>query len=483
MKLRAAVLIITLFIASKACAFEINNPFVKDTRSRELKYQYEVLKDDEKDRMNKRLLELNPSGYMTVDEYEALSEYKDKSTTEIAVPKVGTPSDFKYVPKPLYRIVKYNDPPGSVELSLGKRLYVNRQINAQGIVSPDYSMLVYPAIYYYTDSASVAADMFVIPLSKEGTNLNKILTANVAKRIPEPILSTDKAIDNYAAFRTLTPVDFNPDGSKLLIKQKIGSREDGIWQTRIYVYDFQNKVSYDLVEVRDAIVYFWEEYMNLRLEDKRWDIYPIGFDKENSERIIVQGFAFTGEKPVFLGTWSVDWQGTQSRIMSFDKNVDKQVSVNGYKVVQDGIEQYQDVIRQEEILKKESKYVLKQRKEERQRVIDEIKDDYKFAVRNLSDNYKEEYRDYKKLRSLAGTTEDEALQEAYKQYLIDQYNKDIEKNKLKIEKKKKEIEKLDTKIDELYKKSGETSTSGTPIDSNSTEYSENAASEPQAQSE
>ena len=145
--------------------------------------------------------------------------------------------------------------------------------------------------------------------------------------------------------------------------------------------------------------------------------------------------------------------------MSFDKNVDKQVSVNGYKVIQDGIEQYQDVVRQEEILKKESKYVLKQRKEERKRVIDEIKDDYKFAVRNLSDNYKEEYRDYRKLRSLVGTTEDETLQESYKQYLIDQYNKDLEKNKKMIEKKKKEIEQLDTKIDALYNKSGETSTS------------------------
>ena len=305
----------------------------------------------------------------------------------------------------------------------------------------------------------MASDVFVIPLSKEGTNLNKILTANVAKRIPEPILSTDKAIDNYASFRTLTPVDFDPDGSKILIKQKIGSREDGIWQTRIYVYDFQNKVSYDLVEIRDAIVYFWEEYMNLRLDDKRWDIYPIGFDKEDSERIIVQAFAFTGEKSVFLGTWSVDWQGTQSRIVSFDKNVDKQVSVNGYKVIQDGVEDYQAVQKQEEILKKETKYVIKQRIEERKRVINEIKDDYKYAVRNLSDNYKEEYRDYKKLRSLAGSTEDEVLQEAYKQYLIDQYNKDVQKSEKMIEKKKKELEKFDTKIDALYEKSGDSSIS------------------------
>ena len=68
-------------------------------------------------------------------------------------------------------------------------------------------------------------------------------------------MSTDKTIDNYAAFRTLTPVDFTPDGSKLLVKQKIGSREDGIWETSIYVYDFKNKVDYE----KEQSHYFCEE--------------------------------------------------------------------------------------------------------------------------------------------------------------------------------------------------------------------------------
>lgn len=445
--------------ANSVIAKEINfsNPFAKDPRAEEIKYQYNVLKDDEKYNMEKRILDLFPSGYMTVDEYEQMSEYKDRSNLKFVAPKIETPSDFKYVPKPLYRIVKYNDPPGSVELSLGKTLYLNRQINGQGIVSPDFSMLVYPAVYYYSDSASVASDMFVIPLDKEGTNLNKILTANTAKRLAEPILSTDKAIDNYAAFRTLTPVDFSEDGSKLLIKQKIGSREDGIWETRVYVYDFVNKLSYDLSEVRDAVVYFWEEYMKLNLDDKRWDIYPIGFDKTNPERIIVQGFAFTGEKPVFLGTWSVDWKGNQSRIESFDKNNTPSVSVNGYKVIQDGVEDFHAVEKQEKNNEKETKYILKHRKSEYKETIGGIKEDYKYNIRSLNDDYKEEYRDYKKLRSLAGTTENEELQAAYKQYLIDQYNKDLEKTQKKIDKYKKDIEKIDAKLDLLYEQNGESS--------------------------
>lgn len=436
--------------------------FGNDTRSRELKYKYQVQKEDAKSDMEGKILNLTPSGYMTVDEYEKMSEYKDKSNLEIQIPKFQIPSDFKYVPKPTYRIVKYNDPPGTVELSIGKQLYLKHLINAQGIVSPDYSMLVYPAVYYYTDSASVACDLFVIPLDSEGTNLSKILKANTAKKIPEPILSTDKSIDNYASFRTLTPVDFSVDGSKLLVKQKIGSREDGIWETSVFIYDFNNKVNYDLSEVRDAIVYFWQEYMDVNLDDKRWDIYPVGFDKNDAERIIVQGFAFTGEKPVFLGTWSIDWQGNQSRLITFNNNIKPVVSINGYKVIQDGIEPYEAVIKEEKVQKAESKQVRKNFKQQKKDAIRLIKEEYQYTVKGLKDDFKDDYRDYKKLRSLKGTTEDAQLQAAYKQYLIDQTNKDILKGEKLIEKRKKDIEKIDNKIENLYQQTGETSKT-TPV--------------------
>lgn len=420
-----------------------------DIRARELKHQYEVMKDDAKKEKNSKIYNLFPSGYMTVDEYEALSEYKDKSNLQIDIPKFQTPPDFKYVPKPLYRIVKYNDPPGTPELRLGNRLYKKRQVNAQGIVSPDFSFLVYPAVYYYTNSASVACDLFVVPLEDGDTNLNKILKANTAKKLPDPIMTTDKTIDNYAAFRTLTPVDFTPDGSKLLVKQKIGSREDGIWQTSIYVYDFVNKVDYDLFEIRDAIVYFWEEYMLMNLDEKRWDIYPLGFDKDDPDKILVQAFAYTGEKPVFLGTWCVDWKGNQSRLISFDKNYMPEVSINGYKIIQDGYETYSVVETEKKLQTKQSKEMKKLHKKNYKKIVDLIEEDYEFTLKDLKQDYKDEYRDFKKLRSLSGNVEETELQQAYKQYLLDQTNKDINKLQKELQKKEKQIENIDIKINKL----------------------------------
>lgn len=421
----------------------------EDARTQELKYQYKVMQKDAKKEKDKKIYNLTPSGYMTLDEYEALSEYKDKAQFDYQIPKVNTPSDFKYVPQPTYRIVKYNDPPGSPELMIGKQIYIKRQINAQGIVSPDFSMMVYPAVYYYTDSASIASDLFVIPLNDGDTNLNKIMKANIAKRIPKPIFSTDKSIDNYASFRSLTPVDFSTDGTKLLFKQKIGSREDGIWQTSIYVYDFVNKLDYDLFEIRDAIVYFWDEYMKLNLDEKRWDIYPLGFDVNEPYKILVQAYAYTDEKPIFLGTWSVDWKGNQSRLISFNKNYKPQVSSNGYKVVRDGTVPYDVVEKEEESLKEITKEMREENKKAKKEVLKLIDDEYKYTLKSLEMNYKDEYRDLKKLRSISGSTENPQLQEAYKKYLIDQLNKDIKKTEKEIQKKNKEIEKIDKGIEKL----------------------------------
>ncbi|MBD5401194.1 hypothetical protein HDR58_00105, partial [bacterium] len=75
-------------------AFELKNPFAKtdDTRARDIKYQYEVLKADEKKKMEGKIYNRTPSGYMTVEEYERMSEYKDRSRLESDIPQLEKPS-------------------------------------------------------------------------------------------------------------------------------------------------------------------------------------------------------------------------------------------------------------------------------------------------------------------------------------------------------------------------------------------------------
>jgi len=437
----------------KTKASKFRNPFgKKDYKSQEIQYLYNVQKEDLEYKRNKRVLDREETGYMTVEEYEKRSEYKEPSTFEVKTPKIERPSDFKYVPQPLFKIVKYNDPPGGVELKLGRRLFFNRQVNGLGVTSPDFTKMVYPAIYYYNDSGSVGADLFVIPLDQNENNMNKILKANASHREENPILSTDKAIDNYAIYRTLTPVDFNTDGTKLLAKEKIGSGEDGIWETRIYIYDFKTKKSYDLSAVRDAIKYYWKEYANLNLIEKRWDIRPLGFDAGYPDRVVVQAYGYTGEKPVFLGTWSVDCYGENSKLVTFDKDFMPKISMNGLKLQKDGAEQYQVVVTEEKILEKQGKVMDKQKKALDRAEIKKINEDYKYELKELTADYKDKYRDNKALQKFAGSTEGTELEEMYHNYQVEQTEKDIKKLEKKIEKTQKSIDKREQKIQKFENK-------------------------------
>ena len=81
------VLISPISVFANKVSDSISAPFkrVSDTRVKEIKYQYEVLKADEEKNIEGKIYNRTPSGYMTVDEYEALSEYKDRSTIWIII--------------------------------------------------------------------------------------------------------------------------------------------------------------------------------------------------------------------------------------------------------------------------------------------------------------------------------------------------------------------------------------------------------------
>lgn len=404
-----------------------------NVNKKEAKYEFKVAKQEEKEKFERKKLEKNPSGYMTVEEYNLLSAPKDRMTMEIEIPKNVTPADMVYVPQPAYKIVRYNNPPGSPEIRLSKTFYQRRQQNAQGIVAPDFTKLVYPSVYYYPNSGSTACDVFVINLEEAKSNLDKILTANVVHRFSEPILSTDKNNDNYFTFRTITPVDFSVDGSKLLAKEKIGNTKDGIWKTTPVVYDFTTNLSYSLIEVRDAIIYYWKENKNLDLEDKRWDIYPIGFDLNNPDWIIVNAYAFTGDTPVNLGTWTVSYKGEQSRLVTF-KNSEVQVSMNGYKLIQDGVVSPMVTEKEEKQLKRIEKEQAKIKKKEEKAEDKALEDAYKAKIKEMEAEFKEMQYDYNLRQRINGSTSGNEAVQKYNEIKAQQEEarqKALEKQKAK----------------------------------------------------
>ena len=405
-----------------------------DARKQEAQYINKVYKEDEKENMERKIKVVKDNGfdgYMTVEKYEIVSAPGEKTNRipeKYSPPKVERPSDMLYVPQPAYKMVRYNNPPGSPEISLKASFWKNKQQNEQGIVSPDYKMMVYPAIYYYPYSASVSCDLFVIPLDESQGYLNRIMAANVAQKIPTPILSTDQYQDNKGTFRTLTPIDFSEDGTKILAKEKVGSKYDGIWRTVPVVYDFEEERSYRLVEVRDAIIHYWKTNRGLNLDDKRWDIYPLGFVGERAEgsessrderragplkasegeRIIIDAYAYTGRKSIHLGIWSIDTRGEQSQLVSFDQK-DISIPTHGIKIVQDGVvaPPAKNVRASADFEQwKIDRLKNKNKKEDNKAQIKALKKEYKELAKTMDKELKEEIKYFDERNKIAGSTED-----------------------------------------------------------------------------
>lgn len=369
---------------------------------KEYLYQQKVLQKVEKEKYERGLLPF--SGYMSKDDYEELS--RDIPTSEIKVPEAKLPKDIKmkYVPQPTYKLTRYNNPPGSVELNIQRKFKFDRTFNAQGVASPDRKIMVYPVIYYYAKQQCTAGELYVIPLDTSLPDVQRLETANIAKRIPAPILSTSKDLSDEFTFRSMTPVDFSPDSLRLAAKEKVGNSYDGIWQTNLWVYDFETQSARELSEIRDAIKFYWLNTKGESLDDRRWDIYPLGFDSNDPQRIVVSAYGFTGGKAKFLGNWSIDYKGEQSRLISlFDPQA--QVGMNGFKLIQDGVVT-PDVVKAEE--KKADKKVKKKRKAEKKeakKVKKEKKHVYKQKVKEIKKETKQVKKQYNKLNRGSKPTE------------------------------------------------------------------------------
>lgn len=306
----------------------------QDKQVSEMIYKNKIDKQDTREKLRKS--RLPESGYMTLDEYEAKSRpLTKKEINENVLDKPDMPKDkrYVYVPQHRFKLVKYNDPVGSPELSLPRRLQFDRQINAQGIISGDYTKLVYPAIYYYAEGDCVSCDLFLIKLDSGLSDMEKVEKANILNKEPKPLLSTSKDINKKFMFRTLTPIDFSSDNSKLVVKEKIGYKHDGIWKTDLWVYDFNTKSGKNLTALREAIIHYWQKNEKVDLSNYRWDIYPLGFDANNDDRVMVSAYAYTGEAPKFLGTWSIDVNNNSAKLEDLT-GASLPVAIVGYKLAE-----------------------------------------------------------------------------------------------------------------------------------------------------
>ena len=88
----------------------------------------------------------------------------------------------------------------------------------------------------------------------------------------------------------------------------------------------------------------------------------MGFDANDDNRIILCAYAYTGEVPKFLGTWSIDVEGNNSKLEDLEGS-DFPVSVIGYRLAEDSIKDASEIEFEAKQAKEKEKAEEKQTKE------------------------------------------------------------------------------------------------------------------------
>ncbi|HIS89562.1 TPA: hypothetical protein IAA87_09090 [Candidatus Avigastranaerophilus faecigallinarum] len=265
---------------------------------------------------------------ITMDDYYKLSAEKKRKDFIIPEPSFEQNSEI-ILPDPHYRVVSYNSPPGQRNIDLTK-LVAQRTIASPGILSPDNKKMVYTKCFFYPKYSQTSSSAYYIPV-KENINdaYEALFKTNVMQGDVNPIVTVGMDYLQEYQFKTLFPIDWSKDSTKIAFKEKIGSNLYETWQTNVIIYDFKSKSWKRLTAVREAIIYWWRQNKHIELKDYLWDIFPIGWDKNNPDRLIVYAYAFTKDKPLFLGTWSIDYNEEKSELISID-STNVQIDLNGF---------------------------------------------------------------------------------------------------------------------------------------------------------
>ncbi|MBQ3641305.1 hypothetical protein II906_05215 [bacterium] len=263
---------------------------------------------------------------ITMDEYYALAAEKLRKDFVIPEPEFEQEEGFD-LPDPHFRVIRYNTPPGQRNLDTTK-LVSEHKANSAGILSPDKSKMVYTQSVFFPMYAQTASSAYFIPIDKEQDAYDILYKVNAVQQEMKPIVTVGMEGFLKNQFKTLFPIDWSKDSTKIAFKEKVGSNLFDVWQTNVIIYDFNTGKWKRLTAVREAIIYYWRK-QNIDLKDYLWDIYPVGWDKNEPDNLVVYAYAFTDTRPLFLGTWSIDFIEEKSKLIS-PSATSVQIDLNGF---------------------------------------------------------------------------------------------------------------------------------------------------------
>lgn len=246
---------------------------------------------------------------------------------------------------------KYNSAPGSRELNLEK-LQKDKIARSLGVISPDFKLMAYTECYFHPSNRQTSSALYIYPLDTSKGKKQRVTEADIfAGAKKTPLISTTHETLKQALFSSFTIVDWSKDNKKVLLKEKIGSSYDGIYQTNIWVYflddkntnsdkSSDNKNSKEgsiypygrkYERLNDVIKQYWFYTDRLNLNRYRWNVKPLGFLAENENIIVCAAYTYDekNREHIFLGSWSIDISSGEVNLLSTSASDNFEISTNG----------------------------------------------------------------------------------------------------------------------------------------------------------
>ncbi|MBE7706719.1 MAG: hypothetical protein E7Z91_05715 [Cyanobacteria bacterium SIG30] len=219
-------------------------------------------------------------------------------------------------------ILKYNIPAGGMEVNLSD-VKKYSSVNSLGVADESLSKIAYVTHYYYPSTNQIASELYIAPLDKSFSKKDRFKKVNILNAQKTNLLKSGVEMVKDDYFSSLTILDWSKYANFILVKEKIGSLNTGLFTTNLYkvnISDYCETLSVEKIDFEEPIKNFWSNQLSLRLNFYRWDIKPLGFNAENEDEIIAIAYGYTKEnKKVFLGAWSAILSTGEIILLSLDE--------------------------------------------------------------------------------------------------------------------------------------------------------------------
>lgn len=292
----------------KAELQDIADDFVPKNIQKDAKGQYKAYKKEQKRLEKERKKEEKRMAKLHKKKLKRIEKEKKRQGNEKFNAQVEKAQQLTEEEK--FDFKKYNDPQGTQELDFFG-IYGKRQMISDGVISPDFSKMIYSEIHFYPSLCQVTTELFLIPLPPAETPKERVIHAKTCDKKPLKFYAPGMKEVLPQFFKTMTMVDWSVDGNKILAKERISENLRCFLETRVWVYDLETEKTYYVENLRKNIENYWLKN-GIDLTKYKWDISPMGWyeagDKPSNE-IIVNAYGYKPDKTkVFLGAWIVNYQ-------------------------------------------------------------------------------------------------------------------------------------------------------------------------------